>query len=73
MENNDNLRQNKSCRNKNKNVAATSGSIYGLAFIGSVVYYIQHAHTFWMVLLGILKALVWPAVMIYKFMEFIKM
>lgn len=50
-----------------------SGGIYGLAFIGAVIYYIQHATTFWMGVLGILKALVWPAVVVYKVLEFFKM
>ena len=50
-----------------------SGSVYGLAFIGAAVYYIQHAATFWAGVLGFLKALVWPALLIYKLLEFLKM
>ena len=42
------------------------GGIYGLVFIGAAVYYIQQADTFWMGVLGVLKALVWPAMLIYK-------
>jgi len=42
-----------------------SDTIYGLAFIGSAIYYIQHATTFWMGVLGILKAIVWPAMLAY--------
>jgi hypothetical protein len=42
------------------------GGIYFLAFIGTAVYYIQEADGFWMGVLGILKALVWPAMLIYK-------
>jgi hypothetical protein len=49
------------------------GGIYGLAFVGAAVYYIQHALTFWEGVLGFLKALVWPAVLIYKLLEFLKM
>ena len=45
---------------------STFGGIYGLAFVGAMVYYIQHSTTFWMGVLGILKALVWPALIIYK-------
>jgi hypothetical protein len=44
-----------------------------LAFIGALIYFIQQATTFWMGVLGFLKALVWPAVLIYKVMEFLKM
>ncbi|MGN6265695.1 MAG: hypothetical protein ACTHM5_08475 [Ginsengibacter sp.] len=50
-----------------------SGGIYGLAFIGALIYFIQQATTFWMGVLGFFKALVWPAVLIYKVMEFLKM
>lgn len=49
------------------------GGIYGLAFIGAAVYYIQHADSFWMGLLGVLKALFWPAMLIYKLLEILKM
>lgn len=49
------------------------GSLYGLAFIGAAVYYIQHSATFWEGVLGFFKALVWPAVLMYKLLEFLKM
>ncbi len=50
---------------------ASGGGIYGLAFIGAAVYYIQHAVTFTDGLLGVLKALIWPAVLVYKLLEFL--
>ncbi|MBN2202443.1 hypothetical protein JW777_10845 [bacterium] len=43
----------------------TSGAVYGLGFIGAAVFYISHATSFWMGLLGFLKALVWPAFLVY--------
>ena len=49
-----------------KGGGAMSGGIYGLAFLGAAVYFIQHSSTFWMGVLGILKAIVWPALIIYK-------
>jgi hypothetical protein len=60
-------------KNRNTSGNAASGGIYGLAFIGAAIYFIQHATTFWMGVFGFLKALVWPAVLIYKVMEFLKM
>jgi hypothetical protein len=48
-----------------------SGAIYGLGLIGAVVYFIGHAATFWIGVLGILKALVWPAFLIYYALEFL--
>jgi hypothetical protein len=49
------------------------GGIYGMAFIGAAVYFIQHAATFWEGALGLLKALFWPAVLVYKLLEQLKM
>ena len=53
--------------------SSSIGGIYGMAFIGAVVYYFQHATTFWAGLLGFFKALFWPAVLMYKVLEFLKM
>lgn len=49
------------CNNK-----GTSGAIYGLGFIGAVVYFIQHSATFGAGVIGVLKAIVWPAIVVYK-------
>jgi hypothetical protein len=48
------------------NQNAPSGAVYGLGFIGAAVYFISHATGFWIGVLGFLKALVWPAVIIYE-------
>jgi hypothetical protein len=48
---------------------AASGGVYGLAFLGALIYYLGHAETFWMGVLGVLKAIVWPAILIYKLLE----
>ena len=42
------------------------GGAYGLGFIGAAIYYIQTATTFWGGFVGVLKALVWPAFVVYK-------
>jgi len=49
------------------------GGIYGMAFIGAAIYFIQHAGTFRMGVYGFFKALFWPAVLIYKLLEYLKM
>ena len=46
------------------------GGTYGLAFIGALIYFIQQAETFPQGALGALKALVWPAIIVYKALEF---
>ena len=48
-------------------------AVYGLGFIGSVVYYISTATGFWMGVLGFLKALVWPAFLVYGVLKFLGM
>jgi hypothetical protein len=45
---------------------APSGAVYGLGFIGAVVYFISHATGFWVGVLGFLKAIVWPAFFVYE-------
>ncbi len=52
---------------------SASNGIYGLGFIGAVVYYIQQATTLWAGLLGILKALIWPAMLVYQLLAFFKL
>jgi hypothetical protein len=51
----------------------TTGGIYGLAFLGALIYYVSHASSFWMGVLGVLKAIVWPAFLIYELMSFLQM
>jgi len=55
------------------NKHAGSGAVYGLGFIGAVVYYLQHATTFWAGVVGIGKAIFWPAFLVYKLLELLKM
>jgi hypothetical protein len=45
--------------------AAPSGAVYGLGFIGAAIYFISHATGFWMGVLGFLKAIVWPAILVF--------
>ena len=49
------------------------GMIYVLGFIGAAVYYISTATSFWMGVLGFLKAIVWPAFLVYELLKFLTM
>jgi hypothetical protein len=51
--------------------AGGGNAVYGLGLIGALVYYIQAADGFWAGVLGILKALVWPAFVIYDLLKFL--
>ncbi len=49
------------------------GGIYGMAFIGAAIYFIQNATGFWAGVYGFFKAVFWPAVLMYKFLEYLKL
>jgi hypothetical protein len=52
---------------------AASAPIYGLGFVGALVYYLGHAATFWLGVLGFFKAIVWPAMLVYELMKYLSM
>jgi hypothetical protein len=43
-----------------------ASAVYGLGLIGAAVYFISTATTFWMGVLGVLKAIVWPAFIVFE-------
>ena len=47
----------------------SAGAVYGLGFIGAAIYYISNSDGFWMGVLGFLKALVWPAFLVYGLLK----
>lgn len=49
------------------------GAVYGLGFFGALVYFIQHASSFLDGVIGVLKAFIWPALLVYKALEFLKL
>lgn len=52
---------------------ASGGALYGIGVLGALVYYIQHASTFTMGVIGIFKAIFWPGVILYKVLELLKL
>ncbi len=52
---------------------AAGAPVYGLGLIGAAVYYIGHATTFWIGVLGFLKAIVWPAMLAYELLKYLQM
>jgi hypothetical protein len=53
--------------------AAASAPVYGLGLIGALVYYISHAATFWLGVLGVFKAVFWPALLVYELLKYLNM
>ncbi|MFP4060322.1 MAG: hypothetical protein ACLFUC_07570 [Bacteroidales bacterium] len=50
----------------NASCSGPASAVYGLGFIGAAVFYISTATSFWMGVLGFLKAIVWPAFLVYE-------
>lgn len=58
------------CRGKGDGGGVSSG-VYGLAFLGALIYFIQQANTFGEGVIGFLKACIWPALVVYKLLGFL--
>ena len=65
-------RKNKVMRGiKDKKLHKSCGGGYFLGFIGALVYYLGTATGFWNGVLGILKAFVWPAFLVFELLKYI--
>jgi len=51
--------------------AGCGGAIYGLGWLGAVVFYLQQASNFGEGLLGLLKSFLWPAFLVYDLLHFL--
>ena len=45
--------------------SSSNGAVYGLGFIGAAVFFLLKATSFWVGVVGVLKALVWPAFLVF--------
>ncbi|HAF62736.1 MAG TPA: hypothetical protein DCK95_10480 [Anaerolineaceae bacterium] len=73
MEEQKDFQKDECCKQKRTYPQNTLGTIYGLGFIGACVYFIGTAATFWLGVLGFLKALVWPAFLVYAALKYFGM
>lgn len=48
-------------------------AVYGLGMIGAAVYYLQQASSFWLVVVGIFKAIFWPAFLVHSLLSFLQL
>jgi len=48
------------------------GATYGLGFIGAAIYYLSTATGFWNGVLGFLKAIVWPAFLVFELLKYLR-
>lgn len=54
------------------NKGGPAGGFYLLAFIGAAVYFVQLSEGFGEFIVALLKALVWPAYLIYHVFELLR-
>jgi len=50
-----------------------SEAVYGLGLIGAWFYYLGHATTLWLGVVGFFKGIFWPAMMVYELLKYLKM
>lgn len=48
-----------------------SEAVYGLGMLGAWFYYLTHATSIWVGLLGIIKGIFWPAVLVYEVFKYL--
>jgi hypothetical protein len=61
-------------KEKTKKVVVDQGGgnmVYGLGLIGAAVYFVGQANGLGEVIVALLKALVWPAFLVYELLKFI--
>ena len=51
----------------------SGGAFYFLGFLGALIYFVMTAPSFWDAVIGFLKALVWPAFLVYGLLQFMGM
>lgn len=55
-----------------KSASSQSGNaVYGLGFIGALIYFINTASTFWMGVIGLFKSIFWPAFLVYEWLKYL--
>lgn len=50
-----------------------SNAIYGLGVVGALFYFLSHATSFGLVMIGIGKSIFWPAVLMFKLLTYLGM
>ena len=52
-------------------IQGCSGCAYFLGVIGAAIYYISSTSGFWNGVVGVLKAIVWPAFLVFEVLKFV--
>jgi hypothetical protein len=60
-------------KNHHSHKTGGPGAIYFFGVVGALFYFLQGAYTFGNILLGIGKAIVWPALLMFRLLTYLKM
>jgi hypothetical protein len=50
-----------------------SDAVYAFGLFGAWIYYLSHATTIWMGVLGLLKGFIWPGVLVYELLKYLNL
>ena len=50
-----------------------SDAVYAFGLFGAWIYYLSHATTVWMGVLGLLKGFVWPGMLVYELLKYLNL
>ena len=53
--------------------SSNSGMVYCLGFVGALFYFIQHSTSLVQGIVGFAKAVIWPAILVYRVLELFKL
>lgn len=59
------------CCSKKMGCGKSSNGVYFLGFIGAAVYYFSTATGFWVGVIGLLKAMLWPGFLVFEILKFL--
>jgi len=65
------IKEGKKKREIKSRCKSCGGCGYFLGFIGAAVYYLQTSTGFWNGVLGLLKSLVWPAMLVFELLKLV--
>ncbi len=58
-------------RHKVVKESCSGNFIYGLGVVGALIHYVSSATGFWSGFLGVFKALIWPAFLVYELLNYL--
>lgn len=62
----------KKCHHHHHHGHGESGALYGMGMVGALFYFLQGVVGFWPIMIGIGKAIFWPAFVVFKILGILK-